>query len=150
MKSLLAATFAVALSACATHDPAASRSAGGESDPFAGKWVGRWTSEHHQNSGGALHCTLTALPPNPQAKPGISRYSAHFKANWLTFSKSYDVPLEGRRRGDELHFHGTHELAAIFGGVYTFDGTATPERFVSNYKSSYDHGKFIMTRPPAR
>ncbi len=33
------------------------------------------------------------------------------------------------------------------GGVYHYDGDATPTNFFSTYKSKYDHGTFQMTRP---
>ncbi len=116
-------------------------------DPFAGKWEGRWTSAKHANSGGKLQCVLTPVSLGGGLAKRSSRYNAHFKAYWLTFSKSYDVPLVARRRGNEIAFHGTHELPAIYGGKYVFDGRATPEHFLSDYTSSYDHGKFEMHRP---
>lgn len=142
-----AAVALASLSGCASPERPRVSQAALAADPFAGKWEGRWTSAKHHDSGGRLRCTLTPVGREAGAAPGTGCYLAHFTAHWLTFSSTYDVPLTTRRERTELRFHGTHDLPAIFGGTYTFDGRATAGRFDSTYTSSYDHGTFQMTRP---
>ena len=146
-KILCAAAVVASLSGCASSDRRWEHKAPMAADSFAGKWEGRWTSAKHHHSSGRLQCVLTPVAREVREKPGTSHYVAHFKAQWLAFSSSYDVRLEAQRRHGELRFHGTHELPAIFGGTYTFDESATSERFFSRYASSYDHGTFQMIRP---
>ena len=107
-------------------------------DPFAGRWEGRWTSAKHANAGGRLRCVLQPID--------AAHYRAAFKANWLAFSSSYVMTLEAQRRGQQLHFQGTHRLPAMFGGVYRYHGRATSQHFRAQYDSSYDRGTFEMSK----
>jgi hypothetical protein len=136
---LLLSLLAVALSGCSTFDGEWRRAATAPaSDPFSGQWEGRWTSGKHKGAGGRLRAVVT---------PADSRsYRTHFKADWLAFSSAYVVTLQAQRRGERLHFQGEHDLGKLFGGIYRYEGEATPLAFRSSYNSSYDHGTFAMSR----
>lgn len=112
----------------------------GTRDPFSGRWEGTWRSEKHRGAGGRLRCVFTRLDAR--------RYDAHFKANWMLFASSYRTIFETDQRGGKLLLGGRHDLGALFGGVYTYRGEATPTRFEAGYDSSYDRGTFSMTRFP--
>ena len=45
-----------------------------------------------------------------------------------------------------MEFSGQKDLGSLFGGLYTFKGNATPQRFTASYDSSYDRGTFEMRR----
>ena len=115
---------------------AASRS---KPDAFSGRWEGAWRSAKHRNAGGRLRCVMTPIAAN--------RYEARFKADWMMFSSTYATIFDAQRKGRELHFRGSENLGRLFGGVYTFEGRATPEHFSASYDSSYDRGTFEMGRP---
>jgi hypothetical protein len=144
-RNLLLVTFAFCLAACSSFEREW-REAGTVPgrDAYSGRWQGRWTSAKHRNSGGDLRCIL--VPTSTPGKAGDRQYQAYFKAKWLAFSASYKVPLNGRERGNTLFFAGNHRLAAVYGGVYRFEGTATRKHFSSSYDSSYDEGRFEMDR----
>lgn len=155
MKSIaqfVCAASALLLGACSTFDREW-RQAGATPQPrdaFAGRWEGSWTSQKHRNSGGRLQCILTPDRAFNSPVPGLLRYDARFKAQWLMFKSTYRMTLDAQRRGPELHFRGAHKLPAIFGGAYHYVGKATPEFFSATYSSSYDTGIFEMKRvPPA-
>jgi hypothetical protein len=109
-------------------------------DPFAGKWEGTWTSAKRPGEGGALRCVFTPFCGG--------RYEAAFHAHWKIFTSNYTAIFDTERHGRELRFHGTHEMPAIFGGEYHFEGRATPVSFTTSYRSSYDQGTFQLQRPP--
>lgn len=110
-----------------------------ERDPFAGRWEGEWRSAKHRNADGRLRCLLTPIAPQ--------RYHARFKAEWMIFKSTYSTVFAAQRKGNEITFRGAENLGPLFGGVYTFTGKATPERFSATYDSSYDTGTFEMGRP---
>ncbi len=118
----------------------------GTDDRFSGRWQGRWSSSKHRNSGGELRCILKRSGPAASGQRDALLYQAHFKARWLLFSSSYKVPLTARLRGETLSFSGAHALPAVYGGLYRFEGSATPRHFSSSYHSSYDEGRFEMDR----
>ena len=123
------------LAGCASRPPTSTQAVPG--DAFTGGWAGTWRSEktgHH----GRLRCLLTKAGPNV--------YEAAFHAQWAIFSSSYTVPFHTRREGARLLFAGEHRLPAIFGGMYRFHGSATPEFFESQYASGYDYGIFTMRK----
>ncbi|MHA3770055.1 hypothetical protein ACXR0O_00795 [Verrucomicrobiota bacterium sgz303538] len=107
-------------------------------DEFSGRWEGTWTSAKHRNSGGRLRCVMTPI--------GATQYHASFKADWMMFSSTYETIFVSQRKGKELHFRGKEDLGPLYGGVYKFEGRATPEHFNATYDSSYDRGRFEMGR----
>ena len=114
----------------------------------ASRWDGRWTSARHKNAagkpdGGRLRCVIE---PASEA-----RIVAHFHANWQTFAANYEVMFSpktpgGKKQGGVVEFRGTHELPKVFGGTYRYDARIAGDRFSARYDSSYDSGKFEMTR----
>ena len=111
---------------------------------FSGRWEGRWTSDSHRSPsgkpmGGALRCIFTPKD--------ASHYEAVFKAEWLVFSSTYATTFTVAPHGKELHFRGTQDLGALYGGVYRYAGTVRADRFEATYDSSYDRGVFWLKRP---
>lgn len=112
-------------------------------DAFAGAWDGVWTSEKHRmpsgkEAGGRLRCLFT--------REDERHYRAKFCADWLIFSTSYAATFDTQRKGTALAFRGEHDLGAIFGGVYRYDGRVTPRHFSAAFASKYDYGRFEMDR----
>ena len=116
----------------------------------ASRWDGRWTSARHKDAagapeGGRLRCVI---------EPGPDReIFAHFRANWQVFAANYDVtfspktpPRAAARDGGVVEFRGTHDLPKVFGGTYRYEARMAGDRFSARYDSSYDSGKFEMTR----
>ncbi len=144
VRSLLATLLALC-AGCSSFDTKwRAAEAGGRT-----RWDGRWTSEHHKTltgtpMGGRLRCVLEPVDK--------ARVLAHFHANWLAFSGDYSVALKAKRppysleRGATVEFTGTHELPKIFGGMYQYDARISGEQFTARYTSTYDRGRFEMTR----
>jgi hypothetical protein len=108
-------------------------------DDIFGRWEGRWQSEPTGHSG-RLRCLIS--------KEREHEYIARFHATyWRVLSFGYTVPLEVQREDGTHQFSGHADLGRLAGGVYTYDGHATPARFFSIYNSEKDHGTFEMTRP---
>jgi len=74
---------------------------------------------------------------------------ARFKATyWKILRFSYTVNLHVTREPQgPFNFQGEADLGWWGGGVYHYDGHATPTNFFSTYRSEYDHGTFRMARP---
>jgi hypothetical protein len=110
--------------------------------PFDGRWVGRWTSNRHNEifsqkpASGEVLCVFTKMDPY--------RYRAHFRARWITFRGDYLTTMNGKQRGNTLRLHGTEPLSPIFGGSYHYDATVTPNHFSLRYDSRYDTGTMEM------
>jgi len=132
------------LSACSSFDrqwKSASQGKGG-----ATCWDGTWTSgtkheAHGRPHGGRLRAVLAPLPGG--------KLAASFHANWRIFSGDFDTTLEpvGRAAHNKVRlFHGSHELPAIFGGLYTYDARLSGDHFTSTYSCSLDHGVFSLER----
>lgn len=141
--------WALALSACASSferdwKTAAQRVAVSQKgDPFGGAWDGVWTSEKHRlpsgkDAGGRLRCIFTKMDER--------HYQARFSAGWLIFTTNYESTFETQLRDGVLTFRGEHDLGAIFGGVYRYDGRVTPQHFSAGFTAKSDHGRFEMNR----
>jgi hypothetical protein len=148
VRFFVAVTVLVFCAGCSSFD-AKWGTAGRARSRYASRWDGRWTSEHHKTlsgspSGGRLRCVIEPVDDK--------RLVAHFHANWLTFSGDYSVPLKAKRtvphRGSAsaVEFAGTHELPKAFGGVYQYVAWISSNRFTGRYNSTYDRGRFEMTR----
>ena len=104
-----------------------------------GPWEGRWSSEvtHHQ---GTLRCII--------ARQTNSLYEARFRATYgHMFHFSYRVPLEVQPHFAGWEFNGEADLGKFAGGVYYYEGRATPTNLLSTYRSQSDHGIFDLQRP---
>lgn len=89
---------------------------------------------------GKLRCLLSAEDDN--------RYRAHFRATyWKVFRFGYAVSLQFEQRDGGWRFTGEEDLGKLAGGVYRYEGQATPTNFFSTYRSKHDHGTFQMERP---
>jgi hypothetical protein len=103
-----------------------------------GRWEGHWLS-HVNGHTGKLRCILSQEDDT---------YAARFRATYKKILRfSYTVPLQVEQTNGVWHFHGHEDLGKLAGGVYSYEGTATPTNFHSTYNSKYDHGVFEMQRP---
>ena len=106
---------------------------------IAGRWEGRWTSDKDGHTG-SLKCVIT--------KTADQCYRAHFAATyWKIFRFAYVAELKGVLEGNDIHLTGDEDLGKLAGGVYSYDGHADDANFKCTYKSKYDFGQFIMSRP---
>jgi len=106
-----------------------------------GPWDGDWLSQtrgHH----GRLRCLMT--------KTAEGRYDARFHAKfWKIFSFGYTVPFAVQQSDSSYRFQGDADLGKLAGGLYHYEGQATPTNFNSTYSSKADQGIFQMKRPNA-
>ncbi len=106
---------------------------------ISGPWEGRWVSDKNGHTG-----KLRAVLRQSSAE----EYDAYFHATfWKIFRSSYRVPLKYKEEDGRTTISGEQDLGWLSGGVYTYEGEATPTRFFSTYKMKYDHGTFEMKRP---
>jgi hypothetical protein len=112
-----------------------------QSDDISGPWEGRWLSDKNGHTG-KLRAVLRQTSGD--------EYDAHFHATfWKIMRSSYRVPLKVDRTAGRFTLSGESDLGLLSGGVYTYEGEATPTTFFSTYKSKYDHGTFELKRPTA-
>jgi hypothetical protein len=105
---------------------------------ISGAWEGRWLSDKNGHTG-KLRGILTEAGPD--------EYNARFRATfWKIFRATYEVPLKYERKNGEFLLRGEADLGLLSGGVYRYEGKATPESFFSTYRCKYDHGTFEMKR----
>lgn len=108
-------------------------------DSMEGAWVGRWVSDATGHSG-RLRCLV--------AREDAAHYTARFRAQYAgLFRFSYTVRLEAQPHAGGWEFSGQEDLGALAGGVFYYEGHATPTNFFSIYRSRRDHGIFEMQRP---
>jgi len=110
-----------------------------------GRWEGRWLS-HSNGHTGRLRCLVTPVETNRFDAKFHAVYS-HSRFTWLSLRFSYTVRLHSTESVDGVTFRGEENLGPLAGGIYTYEGDATPARFFSTYRSKYDHGVFEMSRP---
>lgn len=108
-------------------------------DSIAGRWEGRWLSEVNGHTGklrGVLKQTCD------------DQWFAQFRATyWKVFRFSSSVELTVQPHENGWRFTGEKNLGKLAGGVYQYEGKATPTDFSATYRSKYDHGIFEMQRP---
>jgi hypothetical protein len=106
---------------------------------ITGRWEGKWISEATGHND-PLQCLITHVSEG--------RYAARFRATYeRVLHFSYTVILDAKPGTNGIDFHGTADLGKLAGGVYQYDGYATPTNFFSRYKSKHDRGTFQMGRP---
>ena len=77
------------------------------------------------------------------------QYQAHFHAFYkkvLTFS--YTIVLDAVGPAEDVQLTGEADLGKLAGGVYRYEGRATPVDFTCKYSSKYDIGTFTLHRVP--
>lgn len=106
---------------------------------ITGRWEGKWLSDRNGHNG-RLRCVVT--------HDETGQYQFHYHAvYWKILRAGYQVKLDVQREGDNFILKGNSDLGWLGGGVYDYEGKASPTNFFSTYKSKYDHGTFQMTRP---
>jgi hypothetical protein len=145
--TVLVAVATVALCGCSTfnyewrqaaHKPA-------PTNDITGRWQGQWFSKPsgHRDRMRAL---ITQVDTNHYDVKFHAAYKSEtFK--FITVYFGYTVRMETRPGTNGLAFHGSEDLGALAGGVYTYDGYATATNFFSTYKAKRDRGTFEMKRP---
>lgn len=110
------------------------------SDGVSGKWDGAWNSEatgHH----GRLRCVVSA----PLNAAGDREFFYH--ATWMGFlSGCYKATHQVQEKGGAHVFKGEHRMPDWAGGLYHYEGVIRGDEFKSGYKSSADHGTYVMKR----
>jgi len=107
---------------------------------ITGRWEGTW-----QNSNDTHQDRMWAI----LTRASDTEYRAHFHAKYKKiFSFSYRATFRGTWTGDEFRCHGEEDLGALAGGMYKYEGRASPTNFFSTYNSKYDVGTFTLKRPP--
>ena len=108
-------------------------------DSIEGRWEGRWLSETNGHTG-KLRCLVT--------REGEDRCAAQFRATYAkVFHFGYKVRLEVQPHFGGWEFNGQENLGKLAGGIYSYEGRASPTNFFSTYHSKYDRGIFEMRRP---
>jgi hypothetical protein len=108
---------------------------------ITGPWEGRWISKSNGHND-AMRALITKVDTN--------HYDVKFHAaykKWITVHFGYTVRMETKPSTNGVAFHGSENLGALAGGVYTYDGHADATNFFSTYRSKYDRGTFEMKRP---
>ena len=113
---------------------------------ITGRWEGHWKSQATGHND-----RLRALISQVDTNQYDVKFHAAYKSEtikWITIHFGYTVRMETKRSTNGVvEFHGSENLGALAGGVYTYDGSADATNFFSTYKSKYDRGTFEMTRP---
>jgi hypothetical protein len=107
----------------------------------AGSWQGTWKSEAtgHQ---GTLKAVVSEVPEKE------NRYAFRYHATWSNlFSATFESEHMAKPQGRNFVLTGHHDLGFLFGGVYHYEGTATPSLLKCRYRSKLDHGVFELQRP---
>jgi hypothetical protein len=111
----------------------------GSLNSIEGRWTGEWGSDRNGHRG-ELRCVVS--------KSSDATYRAHYHATfWKIFWFTYVAKLNGQETNGTVHLRGEANLGKLAGGVYKYEGTATPTEFRSTYASKHDHGTFDMSRP---
>ena len=104
----------------------------------AGCWEGEWISDASGHRG-RLRCVIDPVTPILWRMYFRGEYSKVFRACYAT---DFNVTEEA----DRWRFSGGSDLGALAGGAYEYAGSATRERLACTYRSSRDHGQFMLTK----
>ena len=108
---------------------------------LSGCWEGCWVSTTNGHIG-KLRATFVKVDDD--------HFCAHFSGTYqkvLPFR--YRVLLSVKQEGDTIKLEGSKDLGLLFGGCFSFDGTATATDFKATYSSRRDCGEFNMKRVQA-
>jgi hypothetical protein len=129
------------LSGCSTfnRDWKAAAVSPAPANSIAGRWEGKWLSEHNGHSG-KLRALIRPLDNG--------QYETRFHAKYgFIFSFGMEAKLDVKPASEgQWQFSGAEDLGKAY-GVYRYEGKASVTNFFSTYKASFDHGTFQMTRP---
>ncbi len=129
------------LSGCSTfnRDWKAAAVSPAPANSIAGRWEGKWLSEHNGHSG-KLRALIRPLDNG--------QYETRFHAKYgFIFSFGMEAKLDVKPAAEgQWQFSGAEDLGKAY-GVYRYEGKASVTNFFSTYKASFDHGTFQMTRP---
>ncbi|MEZ5304553.1 MAG: hypothetical protein R3F11_28490 [Verrucomicrobiales bacterium] len=144
---ILALSLALLASNCSSYQPkwrAAQAEYPVPRGDILGAWEGRWHSDWNDHSG-RLKLVVERQPGTGDPED----HSFHYWATWGPLSADYTAVLTLEPAGaGKWKLSGTKDLGALYGGTYSHEGTATPERIHSNYRAENgDHGTFELTRP---
>lgn len=105
-------------------------------DPFAGRWVGQWSSDANGHRG-PLRATLT---------PTATGYDARFAGRFaLVVPFVYRTHLDVVGSGGEAVFLAAERRVPLF-GTFRTDAVVTPWGFDATFRSGRDSGRFTLTR----
>jgi len=110
-------------------------------DDISGRWTGIWKSDSNGHND-KLRCIISKIDDQ--------HYNAQFHAKYkkiLSFGYTVPLTVTVTNQSDRRDFKGEADLGKLAGGLYTYEGFATPTNFFSRYNSRYDHGIFEMVRP---
>jgi hypothetical protein len=100
------------------------------------RWAGRWESD--RGTGGRLRALVE--------KPDRGGMNVYFEAGWHGFTTAYPVALRTEAKDGGFKVSGEHRLKSfVGGGMYTYDGSLSREKFSVRYSSSYDSGTFALS-----
>ena len=137
----VAMTALLVLSGCSTfnRDWKAAAVSPAPANSIAGRWEGKWLSEHNGHSG-KLRALIRPLDNG--------QYETRFHAKYgFIFSFGMEAKLDVKPAAEgQWQFSGAEDLGKAY-GVYRYEGKASVTNFFSTYKASFDHGTFQMTRP---
>lgn len=137
----VALTALVVLSGCSTfnRDWKAAATNPTPANSIAGRWEGKWLSDHNGHSG-RLRALIRPLDNG--------QYEARYHAKYggiFSFGMEAKLDVKPAAAG-QWQFSGAEDLGGAY-GVYRYAGKASATNFLSTYKASFDHGTFQMTRP---
>ncbi len=114
-------------------------------DDITGPWEGTWLS-HANRHRDKLRALITKVDTNHYDVKFHAAYKSE-TVHFITVHFGYTVRMETRPGRNGIAFHGSENLGALAGGLYTYEGRADATNFFSTYKSKYDRGVFEMRRP---
>jgi len=109
-------------------------------DEIIGAWEGTW-----QNNNNSHQDRMRAVLSKTSADTYRASFYAWYK-RLLTFSYTTELHVD-KRDGQTVFFQGQSDLGKLAGGVYRYEGHASPTNFFSTYSSKYDVGTFTLRRP---
>lgn len=119
---------------------AAARDAKHPPKDLTGAWEGRWYSMKNGH-----HGTLKAVVTRVGEQGKNTDYDFRYHATWArVLSGGYTARHSVDRHGK---VSGEQDLGALVGGVYRYDGKASPTQFKATFHCKIDNGVFEMHRP---